>query len=51
MANGIVPGLQCSSARTAELYAEHGFKLITVGSDSQMLRRVLTEELTLARGT
>jgi 4-hydroxy-2-oxoheptanedioate aldolase len=50
LANGIVPGLQCSSAHTAELYADKGFKLITVGSDSTMLRAALKRELTMARG-
>ena len=50
LVNGIIPGLQCSSGLAAELYAERGFKMITVGVDSSLLKSTLKHELTTARG-
>ena len=50
VAHGIVPGLHCSGARAARLYAEAGFKMITVGVDSSMLKTALSRELDTARG-
>ena len=49
-ANGIIPGLHCAGGRAAQRYAEAGFKLVTVGGDSSMLKTVLSQELTTARG-
>ncbi len=50
VAHGIIPGLHCSGARAAQLYAEAGFKMITVGVDSSMLKAALSRELATARG-
>jgi 4-hydroxy-2-oxoheptanedioate aldolase len=50
VAHGIVPGLHCSGARAAQSYAEAGFKMITVGVDSSMLKAALSRELETARG-
>jgi len=50
VANDIVPGLHCSGGRAAQRYAESGFKLITVGVDSSMLKIALSQQLAAARG-
>ena len=50
VANGIVPGLHCSGARAAKRYAESGFKMITVGVDTSMLKTALSHELSTAQG-
>jgi 4-hydroxy-2-oxoheptanedioate aldolase len=50
VAHGIVPGMHCSGARAAERYAEAGFKMVTVGVDSSMLKSALSRELAVARG-
>ena len=49
MANGLVPGIHCSAGRAAALYAQQGFKLITVGVDAAMLKAALSQELKTAR--
>jgi 4-hydroxy-2-oxoheptanedioate aldolase len=50
VAHGIIPGMHCSGARAAQRYTEAGFRMITVGVDSGMLRGALSRELSTARG-
>ncbi len=50
VANGLIPGIHCSAGRAAALYAQQGFKLITVGVDAAMLKAALSQELNTARG-
>jgi 4-hydroxy-2-oxoheptanedioate aldolase len=49
-ANGIIAGVHCAGGGAAQRYAGAGFKLVTVGGDATMLKTVLSQELTTARG-
>ncbi len=49
-ANGLIPGIHCSTGKAAQLHARLGFKLITVGVDAGLLKAALKHELNTARG-
>jgi 4-hydroxy-2-oxoheptanedioate aldolase len=49
-ANDIVPGIQCSSGRAARRRLAEGFRLVTFGKDSALLRDAARAELHAARG-
>ncbi|MGB8879995.1 MAG: aldolase/citrate lyase family protein [Solirubrobacteraceae bacterium] len=49
-ANGLIAGIQCGSGRAAGYYARNGFRLITVGIDTNMFRSAISSELSAARG-
>jgi 4-hydroxy-2-oxoheptanedioate aldolase len=48
-ANGLIAGIQCASGRAAQHYAQAGFRLITVGVDTNMFKSVISRELSAAR--
>ena len=50
VANGLIPGMHCAAGEAAARYAESGFKLITVGTDTGWYRAALQRELDTARG-
>jgi 4-hydroxy-2-oxoheptanedioate aldolase len=49
-AHGVIPGMHCDSGATAHAFAARGFKLITVGVDSSLLKSTLARELAAAGG-
>jgi 4-hydroxy-2-oxoheptanedioate aldolase len=49
-ANDIVPGIQCSSGRSASRYLSEGFRFVTFGKDSALLRDAARAEVTAALG-
>ena len=48
-AHGLIPGMHCDGGATAQAFATRGFKLITVGVDSSLLKATLARELATAR--
>jgi 4-hydroxy-2-oxoheptanedioate aldolase len=44
-AHGLISGMHCDSGTTARAFAARGFKLITVGVDTSLLKSTLTREL------
>jgi 4-hydroxy-2-oxoheptanedioate aldolase len=48
-AHGVIPGMHCDGGETAQAFAARGFKLITVGVDSSLLKSTLARELAAAR--
>ena len=48
-AHGVIPGMHCDSGEAARAFAGRGFKLITVGVDSSLLKATLARELAAAR--
>jgi 4-hydroxy-2-oxoheptanedioate aldolase len=49
-ANGLIAGMHCGSGLAAEHYAKQGFRLITVGVDSNLFKAMIARELVAARG-
>lgn len=49
-ANGLIAGIQCGSGAAAAHYAQAGFRLITVGVDTNLFRAAISSELSAARG-
>jgi 4-hydroxy-2-oxoheptanedioate aldolase len=50
VANGLIAGIQCGSGAAAAHYARAGFRLITVGIDTNFFRAAISRELSAARG-
>lgn len=50
-ANGLIAGMHCAGGQAAERYARDGFRLVTVGTDTSLLRSAISRELSTARGT
>lgn len=48
-AHGLIAGMHCHSGESARSFAAQGFKLLTVGVDSSMLKSALAHELSEAR--
>ncbi len=48
-AHGVIPGMHCDGGEAAQAFAARGFKLITVGVDSSLLKSTLARELAAAR--
>jgi 4-hydroxy-2-oxoheptanedioate aldolase len=48
-AHGLIAGMHCDSGETAQAFAARGFRLITVGVDSSLLKSTLQRELAAAR--
>jgi 4-hydroxy-2-oxoheptanedioate aldolase len=46
--HGIIPGMHCDGGESARSFAARGFKLITVGVDSSLLKSTLARELAAA---
>jgi 4-hydroxy-2-oxoheptanedioate aldolase len=49
-ANGLIPGMHCAGGADAERYAKDGFRLVTVGADTSLLKSTISRELSAARG-
>jgi 4-hydroxy-2-oxoheptanedioate aldolase len=49
-ANGLVPGMHCGGGQIADMYANAGFKLLTVGVDTSLYKTTIRRELDTARG-
>jgi 4-hydroxy-2-oxoheptanedioate aldolase len=49
-AHGLVVGIHCADGMTARTYADRGFDMVTVSTDSMLLRKALRDEVALARG-
>jgi len=47
-AHGLIPGMHCHSGESAKAFAAQGFKLLTVGVDSSLLKSTLGRELAAA---
>lgn len=50
-AHGLIAGIHCSDGHSAEQYASRGFKLVTVGIDTRLLKTTMNHELSVARGS
>lgn len=48
-AHGVIAGMHCHSGESARAYAAQGFRLLTVGVDSSLLKTTITSELAAAR--
>ena len=48
-AHGLIAGMHCHSGESARAFAAQGFKLLTVGVDSSMLKSTIASELAVAR--
>ena len=49
-ANGLIAGMHCAGGAAAEHFARDGFRLITVGADTSLLKATISRELSAARG-
>lgn len=49
-AHGLIAGMHCHDGQSAQAYAAQGFKLLTVGVDSSLLKSTLAGELAEAHG-
>ncbi len=47
----VTPGIHCLDGATARMRAEQGFRMVSVGSDVDALRRGLRSELSIARAS
>lgn len=50
-AQGLIAGIHCSDGHSAGQYASRGFKLVTVGIDTRLLKTTMSRELSVARGS
>jgi 4-hydroxy-2-oxoheptanedioate aldolase len=48
--NGLIAGMHCGSGHAAEHYARAGFRLVTVGVDTNLFKSAISYELTAAKG-
>jgi 4-hydroxy-2-oxoheptanedioate aldolase len=48
-AHGLIAGMHCHEGKAAQAYAAQGFKLLTVGVDSSLLKAAISNELAQAR--
>ena len=48
-AHGLIPGMHCDGGEAARAFAAQGFKLITVGVDSSLLKSTIARELAAAQ--
>jgi len=49
-ANGLIAGMHCGGGVAADAYASVGFKLVTVGVDTNLYKATIRRELDTARG-
>ena len=49
-ANGLIAGMHCAAGQAAAMYANDGFKLLTVAVDTNLYKSTIRRELDTARG-
>lgn len=49
--HGLIAGIHCYNGKTARSYAQQGFDMVTISTDTVLFRRALHEELAVARGS
>jgi 4-hydroxy-2-oxoheptanedioate aldolase len=50
-AHGLIAGMHCGAGEVASHYAQEGFRLITVGVDTNLFKTMIGRELSAARGS